>query len=107
MSITRFLNGTVYTMDVQQPRAQAIAIDTSSGRIIAVGSDDEVRRYGGQHSETVDLRGRTMLPGFIDAHIHLLEAAYRAEHIDAGNCPNEDAVAELVRQRAAYTPEGR
>jgi predicted amidohydrolase YtcJ len=107
MSITRFLNGNVYTMDVQQPRAQAIAIDTSSGRIVAVGSDDEVRRYGGQHSETVDLRGRTMLPGFIDAHIHLLEAAYRAEHIDAGNCPNEDAVAELVRQRAAYTPEGR
>ena len=107
MSITRFLNGNVYTMDAHQPRAQAIAIDTSSGRIVAVGSDDEVRRYGGQHSETVDLHGHTMLPGFIDAHIHLLETAYRAEHIDAANSPDEDAVAELVRQRAASTPVGR
>jgi predicted amidohydrolase YtcJ len=106
MSIIRFLNGNIYTMDAQQPRAQAIAIDTSSSRIVAVGSDDEVRRYGGQHSETIDLRGRTMLPGFIDAHIHLLEAAYRAEHIDAANSLDEGAVAELVRQRAASTPVG-
>jgi predicted amidohydrolase YtcJ len=48
MSTVLFLNGTIYTMDVQQPLAQAIAIDTGSGRILAVGSDDEVRRLGGQ-----------------------------------------------------------
>jgi predicted amidohydrolase YtcJ len=106
VSTTLFLHGDIYTMDTRQPRAQAIAIDNNSGRIIAVGSDDEVRRYGGQYAEVIDLHGRMMLPGFIDAHIHLLETAYRAEHIDAGGCVNEDAAAELVRQRTRQTPPG-
>jgi predicted amidohydrolase YtcJ len=106
MSTVLFLNGTIYTMDVQQPRAQAMAVDTRSGRILAVGSDDEVRRLGGQHAALVDLRRRTMVPGFIDAHIHLLETAYRGQRIDASSCNSEDEVAELVRVRAAVTPVG-
>jgi len=47
------------------------------------------------------------LPGFIDAHIHLLETAYRSHHIDAEACTSEDEVAALVRERAAQTPPGR
>src|SRR5581483_6233618 len=76
-------------------------------RILAVGTDDEVRRAGGLHSELIDLQGRTVLPGFIDAHIHALEAAYRSYYIDAKRCTSEDEVAELVRERAAQTPPGR
>jgi len=93
-------------MDAAQPRAQAMAIDTGSGYILAVGTNDEVHRLGGQHTELVDLRRRTVLPGFIDAHIHLLGAAYRAHHIDAGGCTSEDEVASLVHERAVQTPEG-
>jgi len=107
VSTILYLNGDIYTMDAAQPRAQAMAIDAASGRILAVGSDDEVRRGGGQHSETIDLRGQTVLPGFIDSHIHLLSAAYRSHHIDAAHCTSEDAVADLVRERAAQTPPGR
>ncbi len=84
-----------------------MAVDARSGRILAVGEDDEVRRSGGRDAELVDLRGRTMLPGFIDAHIHLLATAYRAHYIDAAECASEEAVAELVRQRAAQTPPGQ
>jgi predicted amidohydrolase YtcJ len=94
-------------MDAAQPRAQAMAIDLANGRILAVGTDDEVRRVGGAQRELVDLRGRTVLPGFIDAHIHLLSAAYRAHDIDAGACTSEDEAAALVRERAAQTPPGR
>src|SRR5437660_855767 len=107
MSTAIYLNGNIYTMDTAQPRAQALAIDTTSGRILAVGTDDEVRRAGGQHRELIDLQGRTVLPGFIDAHIHALEAAYRSYNIDAASCASEDEVAELVRTRAAQTPPGR
>ena len=107
MTINLYLNGTIYTMDAAQPRAQAIAIDTTSGRIVAVGSDDEVRRAGDRHTQIIDLRGRTMLPGFIDAHFHLVMEAYRSHNIDAGPCASEDEVAELVRQRAAQTPPGQ
>src|SRR6266571_2665418 len=107
MSTILFLNGNIYTMDAARPRAQAMAIDGISGHIIAVGDNDEVRRVGGLHSELVDLRGKTVLPGFIDAHIHLLSYAYRAHHIDAGACASEDEVAALVSQRAKQTPVGQ
>lgn len=107
MSIVLYLNGTIYTMDAAHPRASALAIDTMSGRILAVGENDEVRRFGGYAPEVVDLRGKTVLPGFIDAHIHLLATAYRSHHIDAANCTSEEEVADLVRQRAASTPPGQ
>lgn len=107
MARVLYLNGNIYTMDAAQPRAQAMAIDLASGCILAVGSDDEVRRLADTQSEMVDLRGQTVLPGFIDAHIHLMSAAYRAHHIDAEMCTSEDEVAELVRQRAQQTPPGR
>lgn len=107
MTTVLYVNGNIYTMDAAQPRAQALAIDDKNGRILAVGTNDEVRRVGGQHTQIVDLHGKTVLPGFIDAHIHLLDAAYRSHHIDAGNCSSEDEVAELVRQHIAQTPVGR
>src|SRR5216684_2285783 len=107
MSTILYLNGNIYTMDAARPRAEAMAIDSTSGYILAVGSNDEVRRLGGQHSELVDLRGRTVLPGFIDAHIHLLSTAYRAHYIDAIACTSEDEVAALVHERAMHTPKGR
>lgn len=109
MSVIAYVNGNLYTMDVQQPYAQAMAIDTVSGRILAVGSNDEVRRVrpAGTAQEIVDLKGRTVLPGFIDAHIHLLDTAYRAHYIDAGTCQSEEEVAKLVRARAAQTPAGQ
>ena len=100
MSAILYLNGSIYTMDPAQPLAQAMAIDGATGTILAVGSNDEVRRWGGGHkgrpslsTNLVDLRGRTVLPGFIDAHIHLLSTAYRSHYIDAIDCTNEDEVA--------------
>ena len=107
MSINLYLNGTIYTLDATQPRAQAMAIDGASGRILAVGSDDEVRRAGDRHAQVYDLRGKAVLPGFIDAHIHLVSEAYRSYYIDAERCAGEDEVAQLVRQRAAQTPPGQ
>ncbi|GCE10575.1 amidohydrolase [Tengunoibacter tsumagoiensis] len=106
MGTILYLNGNIYTMDTGMPRAQALAIESTGGRILAVGSNDEVRRLGGQYAEIVDLRGRTMVPGFIDAHIHLLETAYRAQRVDASFCVSEEEAAEQVRKRALQTPEG-
>lgn len=106
MSTVLYLNGNIYTLDAYVPYAQAMAIDIQSGRIVALGTNDEVRRSGGAHAELIDLHGRTVVPGFIDAHIHLLETAYRSQRIDAAACTSEDEVAELVRTRAVQTPAG-
>ncbi len=107
MSIMLYLNGNIYTMDAAQPRAQAMAIDDVSGRILAVGSGDEVWHVGGVHAELIDLHGKAVLPGFIDAHMHLISEAYRSYYIDAVACASEDEVAALVRERAALTPVGQ
>ncbi len=107
MTTILYLNGDIYTMNPAQPRAQAMAIDGASGTILAIGSNDEVRRVGGQFTEMVDLRGKTVLPGFTDSHIHLASAAYRVHYIDAAATTSEDEVATLVRERAAQTPPGR
>ena len=50
------------------PPATAVAVQ--DGRILAVGSDDEIRDLAGSQAETVPLGGRPLLPGFQDAHVH-------------------------------------
>ena len=65
--------GIVLTMDERQPQAQAVAI--RRGRIVAVGSDADVLRFAGRNARRIDLRGHTVLPGFVDAHDHLFNDA--------------------------------
>jgi predicted amidohydrolase YtcJ len=61
-------NGVVLTMEDGLPRAEAIAVQ--SGRIVAVGDDDDVLALRKPSTRVVDLGGRTVLPGFIDSHAH-------------------------------------
>ena len=68
---TVFLNGVVYTADLAHRVAQAVAV--GGGRIVAVGSDDDVRRVCEPSTRLIDLGGRLMLPGFIDSHAHASE----------------------------------
>ncbi|BCS32174.1 amidohydrolase [Luteitalea sp. TBR-22] len=67
------VNGTVVTLDRADSRAQAIAIH--HGRIVAVGSDAAVRAWAGPSTQVIDARGRTVIPGLIDSHVHALGAA--------------------------------
>jgi predicted amidohydrolase YtcJ len=63
-----FTGGAVYTVDAARSWAQAIAV--KGGRIVAVGTDDSVSDLIGPTTEVHDLRGRMLLPGFQDAHVH-------------------------------------
>jgi predicted amidohydrolase YtcJ len=62
-------HATVLTMDPRQPRAQAIAV--LDGRIVAVGTTAEVLALRGHGTQLIDCQGAAVLPGFIDAHLHL------------------------------------
>jgi len=62
-------NANVITMDSTCPTAQLIAIQDN--RIIAVGKDDDLREFQRRNTKTIECRGKTVLPGFIDAHCHL------------------------------------
>jgi len=75
-----FLNGTVITMDDDLPVAEAVLI--RDGLIIAVGSDEEISILGGDEADVIDLQGRTLLPGFIDAHSHWLNDLFEVDSIE-------------------------
>lgn len=62
------LRAHAWTVDRQHPQAQALAI--VGDHIAAIGSDIEIQSWVGPHTRTIDARGRTVLPGFIDAHVH-------------------------------------
>lgn len=105
-----YRNGTILTMDSGGSQAQALAV--RGGTILAVGTDAEVMALADQHTVVTDLRGRTMLPGFIDGHSHFVSAGLMAAtQIDLSSPPvggvkNIAEIKELIRAKAAETPKG-
>ena len=97
-------NGNILTMDDAGSRAQAVAI--AGERFLAVGSDDEVRNLETAGVKTVDLEGKTVVPGFIDAHMHPgLAGRLHLRQVDCDLRSIEEII-ETVAARAAQTPPG-
>ena len=67
---TLYRNGIVYTVDANNSVQQALAV--GAGRILYVGSNDDAAAWTGPATTIVDLRGRVLLPGLVDAHVHPL-----------------------------------
>jgi predicted amidohydrolase YtcJ len=70
-----FKNGTIFTMDQSQPRAEAVAI--RDNRILAVGTAEAVQASIRAGARVVDLEGRTLMPGLIDPHMHFVFTAFQ------------------------------
>jgi predicted amidohydrolase YtcJ len=70
---TVLLNGKVITVDAQSSVREALAI--RAGQITAVGTSAEIRALAGPATRVIDLRGRTVIPGLIDSHLHAIRAA--------------------------------
>ncbi len=97
-------NGHIITVDDAQPRTEAVAI--AGGRFLAVGRSDDVRNLAMANTKSVDLGGKTVVPGFIDAHAHPGAAGRRhLREIDCDLRSIED-ILDAVRERAAQTPPG-
>ena len=104
-----FINGNVMTMDANNRIVEALAV--RADRIEAVGSTDEIMALAEEGAEVVDLAGRTLLPGFVDAHGHFPGSGQRVIAADLGSPPvgTVTTMAELLaalRQRAEQTPPG-
>lgn len=101
-----YKNGTILTMDEAAPKAEAIAVG-SDGRILAVGSEREVSNLASRETRTIDLRGRTLMPGFFDCHLHLLWLGIDLGHVDLSSPPVREAedIVRLLRARLASNPD--
>ncbi len=98
------LNGNIITLDDARPRASAAAI--SYGRLVAVGDDAEIARLAGHGTKTIDLDGKTVLPGLTDAHLHWQAQAESMRSVNVFELSSKAAAQEQVRKRALQTPAG-
>jgi predicted amidohydrolase YtcJ len=97
------INGNILTVDPRDSIAHAIAI--GEGKILAVGSNEEVRKHARKDTRIVDLHGRTATPGLIDSHCHFDETGVLFD-IDLSNVKNIGEVVELVRKKASQVQPG-
>jgi predicted amidohydrolase YtcJ len=97
-------NANIYTLTKENPTANSIAI--AHGRILAVGDLNSIMAEFSKNEEVIDLQGRTVLPGLIDAHIHLEQYALFLEKLDCETRLYSDCL-QSVFDRAKNTPDGQ
>ncbi|WP_329399820.1 amidohydrolase [Streptomyces lydicus] len=97
-----FLSGPVHTVDPARSRASAVAV--RGDRIVAVGHDAEVRDLVGPATEVVDLRGKLLIPGFQDAHVHPVGAGLELAQCDLSAADTAAEYRELIAAYAAAHP---
>ncbi len=83
----------------------ATAVAVEAGRVVAVGSDDQVRAAVGPAREVVDLRGRLVLPGFTDAHVHPVQGGVERLGCDLTGASGAEEALARVRAYAAAHPD--
>lgn len=97
-----FLRGRILTGDPECPRAGALAV--AAGRVLVVGDEDSVLAVAGPDTEVVPLDGRTVTPGFHDAHIHLSAGSLTRTRLDLRGTRGIEEVVERVQARARSLP---
>jgi predicted amidohydrolase YtcJ len=99
------INGNVLTMNPAQPHAEAVAI--TKDRIVKVGGSSEIIRLSGTNAKTLDLKGKTVVPGFIDTHIHVADFGRTLAWLDLKQANSIQTLQFLLREKAARTVKGK
>ena len=96
-------NGVIYTMDDKNPTAEAVAI--KDGKFAAVGSDKSVLQLRGPKTRVIDLKGRFVVPGFNDNHVHFASAAQFLE-FNIMRAATQEQFVERVKDVISRLPKG-
>jgi predicted amidohydrolase YtcJ len=98
-------NGALITFDEATPEAEALAIE--NGKITAVGSTSDVMELAGPDTRMIDAQGGTVLPGFIDSHVHLFGGSVELDCLNLYGVEGLDAMREAILPYAEANPEDR
>jgi predicted amidohydrolase YtcJ len=96
--------GPIYTMDARQPVCRALAI--GNGRILARGSDEVMTQWRGPRTRAIDLAGKAVVPGFVDAHIHFASYATARRQVNLDLAATLARGLDLLRAAANELPDG-
>lgn len=99
-----FINGIVYTVDEANPQVEAVAV--KDGLILAVGTTEEIQKFVGSDTEVIDLAGKTMTPGIIESHAHLMGIGYNKLEIDLMGVKTYEELIQKVAEAAAVAKPG-
>jgi hypothetical protein len=103
---TIFINGSIITIDEDDRICDAVAV--AGNKIVFVGSSSEALKHRSAHTDVIDLKGRTLIPGFIDAHCHA--ATYGVAQLHLPCSPRDvssiDDLLKSISRRASTTPPG-
>ena len=97
-------NGTIYTVNEDNPKVSAVAV--KEGRIIDVGFDSQMESHIGQGTEVINLDGRTMVPGFIESHGHIMGLGSAKLKLDLNGVENYDEIVDMVSKAVEETEPG-
>lgn len=97
-------NGKVVTVDSNVPDGQAVAV--KDGRILAVGSDQDIRAHIGNLTEVIDLQGQLAIPGLIDSHLHFQSVGASLLQLDLMDVANWDEIVAMVAEAVSRSEPG-
>ena len=97
-----FVNGAVYTVDAARRWAEAVAV--RDGRIVALGTTDDLVELRGSSTEVVELGGRMLVPGFQDAHVHPINAGLEELRCDLSQDHGLEAYLDRIRAYVSSHP---
>ena len=97
------LNANVTTLDSKRAKVEAVAIQ--NGKIIAVGSNEEICKYVDNETKVVDAKKRTVVPGFIDCHVHMTGFGWSLQTLDLRNVNSINEMQQKLQEYAEKNPE--
>jgi len=98
------INGNIITMNSKQPRAQAVAIREE--KFVAIGDSQQILSYVGKDTEKIDLKGKTIVPGFVDSHVHGAALGRGLSQINLRGIKSIEDIKQKVKQWAKRTSKG-
>ena len=98
------INGKIITMNPAQPRAEAVAIEAA--KIIQVGISSAITNWMGKETKVIDLKGKTVVPGFIDSHIHVADFGRVLTWVDLWDVRSIKELQARLNKHVQKTPKG-
>tara|TARA_B100000989_G_scaffold297817_1_gene284813 strand:+ start:307 stop:1944 length:1638 start_codon:yes stop_codon:yes gene_type:complete len=96
--------GTIYTVDSINSKVESVAV--KDGKIYKIGDYSDIIILGNRQTQIINLQEKTMIPGFIEGHAHIMGTGYNQKNIDLLNTTSYNEIIEIVKKKAKQIPKG-